>query len=97
MKKPDELIELLEHLKEEDLDSTVQLGNNPKAVVYIGEKSFNLGGKDCSALLNTPETVEQFAEALGDTSDMSFEFHNMDLEDDVIATLEEYFSTVDEV
>jgi hypothetical protein len=97
MKKPEDLLELLENLKEAGERSSVQLGQHPKAIVYIGERTLTLGGKDCSFLLNTPETAKKFAASLGCTIDMGLELHDLEIEPDVTSVLECSFSTVDEL
>jgi len=96
MRKPDELIELLETLRETDDPTTVMPGRDAKATVYIGKGELELPSRDCVLLFSTEETVESFFDAIGSPTDASIELHDIEVEDDVRSALEERFSTVDE-
>lgn len=97
MKKPEELEELLDNLKLSKRHSSVELGEDtPHAVVYIREKTLQLSGAECLLLLDTPTTVKQLVDALS-ARELSLEFHDMLLTDEVLTALEEHFSTVDEI
>jgi PHD/YefM family antitoxin component YafN of YafNO toxin-antitoxin module len=96
MRKPDELIELLETLRESGHDKTVTTGHNAHAIVYIGKTQLELPARDCMLLLSTEETVENLFEAIGSPTDASIELHDLEVEDAVKTALEGLFSTVDE-
>jgi hypothetical protein len=94
MKKPDELIELLQSLREDGERTTVSLGPDAKAVVYIGKNELTLPGRDCVLLLSTEETVENFFESIGQPEDARIELIDLYIEDEVKAALAERFSAV---
>ena len=94
MKKPDELIELLQSLREDDEKTTVSLGPEAKAIVYIGKNELVLPNRDCVLLLNTEETVESFFDAIGQPEGARIEIIDMDIEDEVKVALAERFSAV---
>lgn len=96
MRKPDELIELLETLREEGCEPSVVAGPDAHAIVYIGKTQLELPKRDCLLLLDSEETVEGMFDALGSPVDASIELHDLEIEEDVRDALEERFTTVDE-
>jgi hypothetical protein len=96
MKKPDELIELLETLRESGDDTTVTLGPEAEAIVYIGKNEMKLPSRDCVLLLTNEESVDSFFDSIGQPEGARIELHDMDIDQDVLDALSERFATVDE-
>jgi hypothetical protein len=96
MRKPDELIELLETLRDSGDGTTVITGPDAHAIVYIGKAQLELPARDCVLLLSTEETAESFFEAIRSPTDASLELHDLEIEECVKAALDGLFSTVDE-
>lgn len=97
MKKPEELLELLDALREAGDETTVTAFNSDAhAIVYIGKNEINLPLRDCLLLFSSEESVESFFDAIGAPTDASLSLHDLDIEDSVKSALEEKFSTVDE-
>lgn len=97
MKKPDELLELLDTLRESGDESTVTAFNkDAHAIVYIGRNELTLPMRDCLLLLSTEESVEEFFAAIGSPTDARISLFDLDIDETVKSALEEQFSDVDE-
>lgn len=97
MKKPDELLELLDTLRESGDESTVSAFTaDAHAIVYIGKEELKLPARDCLLLFSTDETVEEFYDAIGSPIDARITLVDLEVEDGVLSYLEEQFTVVDE-
>lgn len=98
MNKPDSLVRLLKELDEADLGTTVGTVKGSQAFVGLpGEPdAMAITAEECEALLDTPETAEQFFKTLGQPEGASLELHSVVVEDDVLEKLAELFDTVDQ-
>lgn len=97
MKKPEELLELLDTLRESGDESTVTaFTNDAHAIVYIGKNELTLPLRDCLLLLSTEESVEGFFDAIGSPTDALITLFDLDIDETVKSALEEMFSAVDE-
>jgi hypothetical protein len=99
MKKPDDLIQLIEDLEAETTDSSVETESNSHAVIHTEHTDgpgINLNEKECKLVFNTEDSAEQLFEALGRPSEATLILCNLVLEDDVTAALERLFTAVDE-
>lgn len=106
MKKPKNLIELIEELKEEPKEGHIRLTSKEShAVIRLEgdeeqddvEGSFLLTDNECELLLCSAGRVDQFYDAIGCPPDASIEFHGLELEQDVLTVLEKLFIAVDEM
>jgi hypothetical protein len=99
MNKPNMLIQLLTELKSGNLSTSVVTISTSNATVNLsGEpEGIALTSEDCELLFDSPETVQQFYEALNRPADASLELHNVVVEDEVLETLMQVFTSVDEV
>jgi len=99
MKKPSALIQLLDDLESETLDSSVVTLEDSWMKVYLAEdaEGILLNPRQCELLLDTPQTVRQLHEALDEPEDCAIELHSVVLEQAVEDALERYFAAVDEV
>ena len=96
MRKPEELIELLETLRESGDETTVTTGPEAEAIVYIGRNEMRLPSRDCLLLLSNEESVDSFFDAIGAPEGARIELHDMDVADEVKEALEERFASIDE-
>lgn len=99
MKKPDDLIQLIEDLESETTDSSVETESNSHAVIHTEHTDgpgIALNEKECKLVFNTEDTAEQLFEALGRPAEATIILSNLVLEDDVTAALERLFTAVDE-
>lgn len=106
MKKPKDLVELIKELSEEPSEGHIRLtSSSSHAVVRLErdeeqddvEGSMLLDEKECELLLCSAGRVDQFYDALGCPPDASIELHSLELETDVLTTLEKLFIAVDEM
>jgi hypothetical protein len=97
MKKSAELIELIETLKEDGVPDTVVTEDSSKAVVHRGRQQIEFDGEECKLLFSSVKSVNSFIEAIDPVTNANLELFNLELPDDVQATLEKRFSTVDEL
>ena len=97
MKKPEELLELLDTLRESGDESTVTaFANDAHAIVYIGKNELTLPLRDCLLLFSSEESSEGFFDAIGAPTDASITLFDLDIDETVKSVLEERFSSVDE-
>jgi hypothetical protein len=99
MKKPANLVNLIEELGEEIHDSTVGVTKESRATIRLdpdNEDGIKLSATDCKLLLHSSATVEQMMDALGVVDEASIELHELDLTHQVLESLERQFAAVDE-
>lgn len=101
MKKPDDLIQLLEELEPEIRDSSVEGEKGSKAVIHLeedeDESGITLTFKECQLLFHSEATVRQMHEALGSPDEATLSLFDLTLDADVLSTLERTFAAVDEM
>jgi hypothetical protein len=100
MKKPADLVQLIQDLKDEVHDSSVGTDKSSKAVLHLDpedEKGIVLNADECKLLLHSENTVQQFHQALGEPEEASISLHNLDLGHEVLDALERTFMSVDEL
>lgn len=97
MKKPEELIELIEELRLNAGYPSARYDDGGKMVVYIGRGVLNIPAADAVFLLHSSNTVDRFYEALGGPDDAGVELYSFEIDDDVKTALDAHFSTVDEM
>lgn len=101
MKKPDDLIQLLEELEVEITESSVEGEKSSKAVVHLeddeDESGITLKFSECQLLLHSEATVRQMHEALGSPDEATVSLFDLTLDNDVLSALERTFSAVDEM
>lgn len=100
MKKPADLVQLIEDLKSEVHDSSVGGDKHSKVVIHTepdDEIGISLNFEDCKLLLHSEKTVRQMHEALDEPEEASISIHGLDLNQDVQDALERTFMSVDEL
>lgn len=97
MKKPEELLELIDELKNSKASPSASYEAGGKVVVYIGKGQLNITASDAVFLLDTEETVSRFYESIGCPDDCGIELHDFEIEEGVKTALDAFFSTVDEL
>jgi hypothetical protein len=100
MKRPTDLVQLIEELKDEVHDSTVRADKTAKAVIHIDEDDetgLAFTAEECSLLLHSEYTVKQMHEALGEPEEATISLYNLDLDQEVLDALERTFAAVDEM
>jgi len=99
MKRPAELTQLLIDLKAEAPDSSVIV--NPDSAMTIAFEDqverHRFTGEECQLLLSSAKAVDRLYEALDYPEESFVELHSLDLDPDVMETLERWASTVDEM
>jgi len=102
MKKPNNLLQLIEELQGEDVNSTVEATINSEVIIYPDEKAADedngiiLNRTDATLLLANDSIVERLYEALGSPASASVVLCRITLPDDALDALERLFSAVDE-
>src|SRR4051812_48704548 len=97
MKKPEELLDLMDELRLEIDLPTANYDTDSKMVVYIGRGQLNVSASDAVFLLHSKATVQRFYESIGSPDDTGVELYGFEIEDDVKSALDTHFSTVDEM
>lgn len=100
MKKPADIVQLIEDLKDEVHDSTVGTDKTSKAVIHLepdDEKGISFNAEECKLLLHSEDTVRQMHEALDEPEEATISLHNLDLNQEVLDALERTFMAVDEL
>lgn len=69
--------------------------DSSKMVVQLGSRTFELGHEDCERVLQTPASVKQLVDLIGNRA--SVELHALDLSGDVMETLERSCASIDEI
>lgn len=99
MKKPANLVNLIEELSEEIHDSTVGVTKESRATIRLdpeNEDGIKLSANDCKLLLHSTHTVDQMMDSLGVVDEATIELHELDLTHQVLEALERQFAAVDE-
>lgn len=100
MKKPADLVQLIEDLKSEVHDSSVGGDKRSKAVVHIDpddEIGISLNFEECKLLLHSESTVKQMHDAFNEPEEASIALHGLTLDQEVQDALERTFMSVDEL
>lgn len=94
---PSDVKEFLDELTP-DSDTVGTIDSSKMVVTYNGGKTrFEIDARGCERLLQSRSTVSALIEALNSPEDLHVELHALDLQDDVLETLERLCMTVDEV
>jgi hypothetical protein len=102
MKKSEAIIQLIEDLRAEINDSTVDATRESKAVVYMNEEDavhdngIIISYLECKMIFSSTSTLERFLEALGDTEEASITLFDLGIPSEVVDLLEQRFVAVDE-
>lgn len=102
MKKPEALVQLIEELRGENVDSQVETVRESKAVLYPSieaaddENGINLSGEDCRLLFADENTIERMFEALGDPEGASLAVFDLTIPGRILDILEQRFDAIDE-
>ncbi len=102
MKTPEPLLHLLDELKANRLESSVETNRQSKAVIFLEpeaveeENGISLSKEDCILLFSSVATVRQLWEALDEPAEASLVLHDLIIDSDVLDLLEQKFVTVDE-
>lgn len=70
--------------------------DSSKMVVTAGQRTFELGPRDCEKILQSSDAIESLAEVLGG-EDIAVELYALDLTDEAMEALERSCSSVDEL
>lgn len=99
MKKPSDLIQLIEDLEAQTHNSSVEADSSSHAIIHsehTDKDGILLNEKECKLLFNSEYTVEQLFEALEKPAEATVMLYNLVLEDGVTESLERNFTAVDE-
>lgn len=102
MKKPEALVQLIEELRGESVDSQVETIRESKAVLYPNDEAasddngITLTGEDCRLLFANEVTIERLFEALADPPDASLALFDVTIPGQILDVLERRFTAVDE-
>lgn len=88
---------LIDELRARVVDTSVTTIKGSSATFHIGEDCFQLGASQCEKVLHSPATVQALYEALEEKADIRVELHDLTVDEDVEAALEETFAAVEEV
>jgi hypothetical protein len=100
MKKPSDLIQLIEDLQSEIHDSSVGTVRDSKAILHVGpddEVGITLTADECRLLFHSEHTVRRLTETFNDPESMSVVLFNLDVTQCVQDLLERSFMSVDEM
>jgi hypothetical protein len=101
MKKPNALVQLLEDLSSEHIQSDVDVVKTSKAVIYpndeaaVAEDGIELSASECSMIFANSNTVERMIDAI-EIDDASIALYDVGLSSHVLELLERSFVAVDE-
>ena len=100
MKKPESLIQLLEDLHDERIHSDVDIAKTSEAIIYPEDDAadgsgIRLTGEECRLLFSSPPVVERLIESLEDAN-ATISLFDLNLDSEVLETLERSFKAVDE-
>lgn len=102
MKKPEALIQLLEELRGENIESPVEVIRESKAVIYPSDEAANdddgiaLNAEDCRLAFSSENAIERLMEAIGEAPDASLALFDISLPGHMQDLLERRFNAVDE-
>jgi|SRR5208283_4062696 len=94
-----EIEQLIEDLQAEKLHTSVQVQPQSKMVVVVEDTNTRhvFEAEECRLLLSSRNAVERIFEALDYPEEVFIELHGLVIEPDILAELEAYASTVDEM
>lgn len=100
MKKPSDLVQLIENLESEIDDSSVETEHGSCAVIHTeynaDDKGIVLNERECKLVFHSEKTAERLFDALGSPAEATITLTDIVLEDAVIECLERNFRAVDE-
>lgn len=102
MKKSEALNQLIEDLRAEYNNSTVDTTRESKAIVYMNEEEavcdngIEINDLECKLVFDSTSSFKRFLEALGDTEEASITLFDLGLPSEVVDLLEQRFVAVDE-
>ena len=102
MKKPNNLMQLIEELQGEAIDSAVEATKNSEVIIYPNEQAaddedgITLNQTEAELVLASESIVERLYEALGSPATASVVLCSITLPNDALDALERLFSAVDE-
>ena len=102
MKKPETLVQLLEDLRGENIESQVETVRESKAVLYptedaaTREDGIALTGEECRLIFANANTIERMLEALGDPADATLALFDVTMPGYILDILERRLTAVDE-
>lgn len=102
MQKSNALLSLLESLREEDIQSEVEVHTGSKALLHIDEDAASdsnaivLDADDCLLLFADTATAEQFLDVLPEAQDASITLFDVVVPGAVLELLERSMAAVDE-
>lgn len=102
MNKPEALIQLIEELRSENVDSQVETIRDSKAAVYIDEAAncnddgIILNGEECRLLFANENNIERLIEAISEPECATLALFDVTLPSHIIDKLERRFTAVDE-
>ena len=102
MKKPEALVQLLEELEGENIESQVEVLREYKAMLYLTSDAasrndaISLTGAECCLVFANEKTVERFLEAIAEPPDATLALFDVTLPSEIADLLERNFTAVDE-
>lgn len=102
MKKPEALIQLIEELRGESVDSQVETIRESKAVLYLNDEAasdddgITLTAEECRLVFGNEGTIERLFEALADPPDATLALFDVTIPGQLLDILERRFNAVDE-
>jgi len=102
MNKPEALVQLLEELRSENVDSQVEVIHDSKAVIYLDEESninddgITIDGEECRLLFANETNIERLVDAISEPEFATIALFDVTLPGHLIDKLERKFAAVDE-
>lgn len=102
MKKPEALVQLIEELRGESIDSQVETIRESKAMLYPSDEAasdddgITLTGEDCRLVFANANTIERLFEAINEPTDATLALFDVTLPGHTLDILERRFTAVDE-
>ena len=104
MKKPEALVQLLEELRSENIQSQVEVVGESKAIIYLSDDAANdddnsgitLNAEDCRLIFSSYSTIDRLMEALSEPSGATLALFDVTLPGRTLDILERRFNAVDE-
>ncbi len=96
MRRPALLIQLLEDLRDEIIESDAVVADDAYMRLFVGGDELETNRAETALLLHSADTIEQLFEALHE-DECAVELHGVTLEQEIMNVLERLFVAVDEV
>lgn len=102
MKKPHALIQLIEELENEGIQTDLETTVTSKAVLFPdsaaaeADEGITLTAKECALLFANPKTTQRFLETLENAEDASLTFYELSAPAPVLELLERNLIALDE-